>query len=178
MRIGVQPHIHMLEGTVLLHTVLLKGFGVKDHDLQAPHHRYCPKHYLITPELPLQQLVQVLFVAKGTSMGCSWICNAIGSSQCRVHIDEHLLPVFHHPVHHLVMKVSGGVVWQVPVAIFGTHTPPVVNLETLPDGRNQTIAIVFNLKNKQNLNEMVLKEVWVTNCLTKQPEENTASNQN
>ena len=168
----------MLEGTVVSHTVLLKGFGVKDHDLQAPRHRYCPQHYLITPELPLQQLVEVLSVAEGTSMGCSRVCDTVGSSQCRVHIDEHLLPVFHHPVHHLVMKVSGGVVWQVPVAIFGTHTPTVANLETLLDGRKQTIAIAFNLKNKQNLNEMVLKEDWVANRLTKQPEENTASDQN
>ena len=169
MRIGVvdQPHIHMLEGTVVSHTVLLKGFGVKDHDLQAPHHRYCPQHYLITTELPLQQLVKVLSVAEGTSMGCSRICDAIGSSQCRVHIDEHLLPIFHHPVHHLMMKVSGGVVWQVPVTIFGTCIPTVVNLETLLDGRKQTIAVAFNLKNKQNLNEMVLKEVWVANHLTK-----------
>ena len=40
MRIGVvdQPHIHMLEGTVVSHMVLLKGFGVKDRDLQAQHH--------------------------------------------------------------------------------------------------------------------------------------------
>ena len=40
MRIGVidQPHIHMLEGTVVSHTVLLKSLGVKYHDLQAPHH--------------------------------------------------------------------------------------------------------------------------------------------
>ena len=124
-------------------------------------------HYLITPELPLQQLVEVLSVVEGTSMGCSWICDAVGSSQCRVHIDEHLLPVFHHPVHHLVTKVSGWVVWQVPVTIFGTRTPTVVNLETVLDGRKQTIAIAFNLKNKQNLNEMVLKEVWIGNRLTK-----------
>ena len=169
MRIGVvdQPHIHMLEGTVVSHTVHLKGFGVKDRDLQAPHHRYCPQHYLITPELPLQQLVEVLSVAEGTSMGCNQIYNAVGSSQCRVHIDEHLLPVFDHPVHHLVTKVSVGVVWQVPVTIFGTRNPTMASLETLLDGRKQTIAIAFNLKNKQNLNEMVLKEVWVTNRLTK-----------
>ena len=151
MRIGVvdQPHIHMLEGIVVSHMVLLKGFGVKDCVLQAPHHRYCPQHYLVTPELPLQQLVEVLSVAEGTSMGCNWICAAVGSSQCRVHIDEHLLLVFHHPVHHLVTKVSGGVVWQVPVTISGTHIPTVANLETLLDGRKQTIAIAFNLKNKQ-----------------------------
>ena len=179
MRIGVvdQPHIHMLEGTVVSHTVLLKGLGVKDRDLQAPHHQYCPQHYLVTPELPLQQLVEVLCVAEGTSMGCSQICDAIGSSQCRVHI-EHLLPIFHHPVHNLVTKASGGVVWQVPVAIFGTHIPTVANLETLLDGRKQTFAIAFNLKNKQNLSKMVLKEVWVANCLIKRPVENTASDQN
>ena len=167
MRIGVvdQPHIHMLEGTVVLHTVLLKGLGVKDRDLQAPHHQYCPQHYLVTPELPLQQLVEVLSVAEGTSMGRSRICDAIGSSQCRVHIDEHLLPIFHHPVHHLATKVSGGVVWQVLVTIFGTHIPTVVNLETLLDGRKQTVAIAFNLKNKQNLSKMVLKEVWVAKRL-------------
>ena len=122
--------------------------------------------------------MEVLSVAEGTSMGCSQICDAVGSSQCRVHIDKHLLPVFHHPVHHLVTKISGGVVWQVPVTIFGTCIPTVANLETLLDGRKQTIAIAFNLKNKQNLNEMVLKEVWVANRLTKRPEENTASDQN
>ena len=169
MQIGVvdQPHIHMLEGTVVSHMVLLKGLGVKDHDLQAPHHRYCPQHYLVTPELPLQQLVEVLSVAEGTSMGCSRICDAISSSQCRVHIDEHLLPIFHHPVRHLATKVSGGVVWQVPVTIFGSRIPTVANLETLLDGRKQTVAIAFNLKNKQNLSKMVLKEVWVTNRLVK-----------
>ena len=157
----------MLEGTVVSHTVLLKGLGVKDCDLQVPHHQYCPQHYLLTPELPLQQLVEILSVAEGTSMGCSQICDAIGSSQCRVHIDKHLLPIFHHPVHHLATKVSGGVVWQVPVAIFGTCFPTVANLETLLDGRKQTVAIAFNLKNKQNLSKMVSKDAWVTNHLIK-----------
>ena len=161
MQIGVvdQPHIHMLEGTVVSYTVLLKGLGVKDHDLQAPHHRYCPQHYLITPELPLQQLVEVLSVSEGTSMGCSQICDAVGSSQCRVHVHKHLLPVLHHPVHHLAMEVSGGVVWQVPVTISGTRSPTVANLETFLDGRKQAIAIAFNLKkNGHNLNEVVPKE--------------------
>ena len=124
MRIGVvdQPHIHMLEGTVVSHTVLLKGLGVKDRDLQAPHHRYCPQHYLITPELPLQQLVEVLSVAEGTSMDCSQICDAIGSSQCRVHIEEHFLPIFHHPVHHLAMKVTHPQIQDVLSQIIFTMT--------------------------------------------------------
>ena len=144
----------MLEGTVVLYMVLLKGLGVKDHDLQAPHHRDCPQHYLITPEVPPQQLVEVVLEAEGTSMGCSWICNTIGSSQCRVHVDEHLLPVLHHPVHHLAMEVSGGVVRQVPVTILGTHNPTMANLETLLDGREQTIPIAFNLRrNKCILNK-------------------------
>ena len=156
MQIGVvdQPHIHMLEGTVVSYTVLLKGLGVKDHDLQALHHRDCPQHYLITPELPLQQLVEVLSVAEGTSMGCSRICDIIGSSQCRVHIHKHLLPVLHHTVHHLVTEASGGVVRQVPVAISGTRNPTVANLETFLDGRKQIIAVAFNLKkNKHILNK-------------------------
>ena len=113
----------MLEGTVVLCMVLLKGLGVKDRDLQAPHHRDCPQHYLITPEVPPQQPVEVVLEAEGTSMGHSQICNTIGSSQCRVLVDEHLLPVLHHPVHHLVTEVSGGVVRQVPVAILGTRNP-------------------------------------------------------
>ena len=174
MRIGVvdQPHIHMLEGTVVLHMVLQKSLGVKDHDLQAPHHQNCSQHYLITPEPPLQQFVEVLIVAEGTTMGCSWICDAIGSSQSGVHVDKHLLPVLHHPVHHLVMKVSVGVVRQIPVTVFGAHIPTVVYLETLLDGRKQAIAITFNLENNQNLTlktkyAIVLKGVWVTNCLTK-----------
>ena len=185
MRIGVvdQPHIHMLEGTVVSHTVLLKSLGVKDHDLQAPHHRNCPQHYLITQELPFQQLVEVLLVAEGTTMGCSWICDAVGSSQSEVHVDKHLLPVLHHPVHHLVMKVSVGVVRHIPVTIFGARIPTVAYLEALLDDRKQAIAIAFNLENNQNLTlrtkyAMVLKGVWVTNCLTKRPEENTASDQN
>ena len=174
MRIGVvdQPHIHMLEGTVVLHTVLLKSLGVKDHDLQAPHHQNCPQYYLITPELPLQQFVEVLLVAEGTTMGCSWICNAVGSSQSGVHVNKHLLPVLHLPVHHLAMKVSVGVVWQIPVTVFGAHIPTVAYLEALLDGRKHTIAIAFNLENNQHLAlktkyAMVLKGVWVTNHLTK-----------
>ena len=144
----------MLEGTVVLYMVLLKGLGVKDHDLQAPHHRDCPQHYLITPEVPPQQLVDVVLEAEGTSMGCSWICNTIGSSQCRVHVDEHLLPVLHHPVHHLATEVSGVVVRQVPVTILGIHNPTMANLETLLDGREQTIPIAFNLRrNKCILNK-------------------------
>ena len=170
MRIGVvdQPHIHMLEGTVVLHMVLLKSLGVKDRDLQAPHHQNCPQHHLITPKLPFQQLVKVLPVAEGTTMGCSRICNAVGSSQSRVHVDEHLLPVLHHPVHHLVTKVSVGVVRQIPVTIFGASISIMAYLEALLDGRKQAIAIAFNLKNNQNLTlrtkyAMVLKGVWVTN---------------
>ena len=185
MRIGVvdQSHIHMLEGTVVSHTVLLKSLGVKDHDLQAPHHQNCPKQYLVTPELPFQQLVKVLPTAEGTTVGCSWICNAVGSYQNGVHVDKHLLPVLHHPVHHLVMKVSVGVVWQIPVTIFGASISTVAYLEALLDGRKQTIAIAFNLKNNQNLTlrtkcAMVLKGVWVTNHLAKRPEGNTASDQN
>ena len=156
MRIGVvdQPHIHILEGTVVPYMVLLKGLGVKDRDLQVPHHRDCPQHYLITPEVSPQQLVEVISVAERTSMECSWICNTIGSSQCRVHVYKHLLPVLHHPVHHLVMEVSGGVVRQVPVTVFGTSNLTVANLETFLDGRKQTIAIAFNLKgNKHILNK-------------------------
>ena len=144
----------MLEGTVVSYTVLLKGLGVKDHDLQAPHHRDCPQHYLITPEVPQQQLVEVVLEAEGTSMGRSQICNTIGSSQCRVQVDEHLLPVLHHPVHHLAMEVSGGVERQVPVTVLGTRNPTMVNLETLFDGREQTIPIAFNLRrNKRILNK-------------------------
>ena len=80
------------------------------------------------------------------------------------------------------MKVSVRVVWQIPVTIFGAHISTVAYLEALLDGRKQAIAIAFNLKNNQNLTlrmryAMVLKGVWVTNRLTKQPEENTASDQ-
>ena len=148
MRIGVvdQPHVDMLEGTVVPYTVLLQGLGVKDHDLQAPHHRNCPQHYLVAPEVPPQQPVEVFLEAEGTSMGHSQIYNTIGSSQCRVHVDKHLLPVLHHPVHHLVTEVSGGVVRQVPVAVLGTCNPTMANLETLFDGREQTIPIAFNLR--------------------------------
>ena len=161
-----QPHIHMLEGTVVSHTVLLESLGVKDCDLQAPHHRNCPQHYLITPELPLQQLVEVQLVAEGTTMGCSWICDTVGSSQSRAHVSKHLLPVLHHPVHHLVMKVSVGIVQQIPVTVFGALIPTVAYLEALLDGRKQAIAIAFNLENNQNLTfktkyAMVLKGVWV-----------------
>ena len=144
----------MLEGTVVPYPVLLQGLGVQDHDLQAPHHQDCPQHYLIAPEVPPQQLVKIVLEDEGTSMGHSWICNTIGSSQCRIQVDEHLLPVLHHPVHHLEMEVSGGVVRQVPVTVFGTHNPTMVNLETLFDGREQTIPIAFNLRrNKHILNK-------------------------
>ena len=116
--------------------------------LQAPHHRNCPQHYLIPPELPFQQFGEVLPVAEGTTMGCSWIYDAVGSSQSRVHVDEHLLPVLHHPVHHLAMKLSAGVVQQIPVTIFGTSTSTMAYLEALLDGRKQAIVIAFNLKNR------------------------------
>ena len=167
-----QSHIHMLEGTVVSHTVLLESLGVKDCDLQAPHHQNYPQHYLITPELPLQQFVEVLLVAEGTTMGCSWICDAVGSSQSGAHVGKHLLPVLDHPVHHLVMKVSVGVVWQIPVTIFGALISTVAYLEALLDGRKQAIAIAFNLENNRNLTfkmkyAMVLKGVWVMNHLTK-----------
>ena len=153
MRIGVvdQPHIHMLEGTVVSHMVLLKSLGVEDCDLQAPHYRNCPQHYLITPELPFQHFVKVLPLAEGATMGCSQICNTVGSSQSRVHVDKHLLPVLHHPVHHLATKVSVGVVRQIPATVFGASTSTMVYLEALLDGRKQAIAIAFNLKNNQNL---------------------------
>ena len=136
----------MLEGTVMPYTVLLQGLGVEDHDLQAPHHRDCPQHYLIAPEVPPQQPVEVFLEAEGTSMGHSRICNTIGSLQHGVHVDKHLLPVLHHPVHHLAMEVPGGVVRQVPVAIPGTRNPTMTNLETLFDGREQTIPVAFNLR--------------------------------
>ena len=161
MRIGVvdQPHIDMLEGTVVPYTVLLQGLGVKDHDLQTPHHRNCPQHYLFAPEVPPQQPVEVSLEAEGTSMGHSRICNTIGSSQCRVHVDKHLLPVLHHPVHHLVMEVSGGVVRQVPVTVLGTRNPTMVNLETLFDGREQTIPIAFNLRRDKRTLNQILKHI-------------------
>ena len=130
-----QPHIHMLEGTVVSHMVPLESLGVKDHDLQAPHHQNCPQHYLITPELPLQHLVEVHLVAERTTMECSWICNAVGSFQSRAHVSKYLLPVLHHPVHHLAMKVSVEVVRQIPVTIFGALIPTVAYLEVLLDGR-------------------------------------------
>ena len=153
MRIGVvdQPHVDMLEGTVMPYTVLLQGLGVKDRDLQAPHHQNCPQHYLVTPEVPPQQSVEVFLEAEGTSMGHSRICNTIGSSQCRVHVDKHLLLVLHHPVHNLVTDVSGGVVRQVPVAVPGTHNPSMTNLETLFDGREQTIPVAFNLRRDKHI---------------------------
>ena len=99
-------------------------------------------------------------------MGCSWICNAVGSSQSGAHVSKHLLPVLHHPVHHLAMKVSVGVVWQILVTIFGALIPTVAYLEALLDGRKQAIAIAFNLENNLNLTfktkyAMVLKGVWV-----------------
>ena len=141
----------MLEGTVMLYTVLLQGLGFKNRDLQAPHHRNCPQHYLITPEVPLQQSVEVFLEAEGTSMGHSRICNTIGSSQSRVHVDKHLLPVLHHPVHHLVTEVSGGVVRQVPVAIPGTRNLTMMNLDTLFDGREQTIPVAFNLRRDRRI---------------------------
>ena len=133
------------------YTVLLQGLGVEDRDLQAPHHRNCPQHYLITPEVPPQQFVEVFLEAEGTSMGHSQICNTIGSSQCRVHVDKHLLPVLHHPVHHLVTEVSGGVVRQAPVAVPGTCNSTMTNLETLFDGREQTIPIAFNLRRDKRI---------------------------
>ena len=82
MQVGVvdQPHIHMLEGTVVLDMVLLKSLGVKDRNLQAPHHRDDPQHDLITPEVSPQEIVQVISVAEGTSMECIRISNTVGSS--------------------------------------------------------------------------------------------------
>ena len=133
MREGVvdQPHIHMLEGTVVSDTVLLKSLGVKDRNLQAPHHRDCPQHDLITPEVSPQEIVEVISIAEGTSMGHIQICNAVGSPQCGVHEHKHLLPVLYHPVHHLATEVPGGVVRQVPIAISGTRNPTVTNLDAL-----------------------------------------------
>ena len=109
-------------------------------------------------------------------MGCSWICDAVGSSQSRIHVDKHLLPVLHHPVHHLAMKISVGVVQQIPVTVFGALIPTVAYLEALLDGRKQAIAIAFNLENNQNLTlkmkyAMVSKGVQVMNHLIRQPEE-------
>ena len=75
-----QPHVHMLKGTVVSDTVLLKSLGVKDHNLQAPHHRDKPQHDLITPEVPPQKIVQVISVAEGTSMERIRISNTVGSS--------------------------------------------------------------------------------------------------
>ena len=121
----------MLEGTVVSDTVLLKSLGVKDHNLQAPHHGDGPQHDLITPEVSLQEIVEVISVVEGTSMECIRISNTVGSSQCRVHIHKHLLPVLYHPVHHLATEVLGGVVRQVPIAISGTCNPTVMNLEAL-----------------------------------------------
>ena len=57
-----------------------------------------------------------------------------------------LLPVLYHPVHHLVMEILDGVVRQVPIAISGTRNPTVMNLDALLYGREQAIAIAFNLK--------------------------------
>ena len=74
-----QPHVHMLEGTVVLDTVLLKSLGVKDRNLQAPHHQDDPQHDLITPEVPPQKIVQIISVAEGTSMECIRISNTVGS---------------------------------------------------------------------------------------------------
>ena len=141
----------MLEGTVMPHTVLLQGLGIKDRDLQAPHHQNCPQHYLVAPEVSSQQLVEIFLEAEGTSMGHSRICNTIGSSQCRVHVDKHLLPILHHPIHHLTTEVSGGVVRQVPVAVPGTRNPTMANLETLFDGREQTIPVAFNLRRGKHI---------------------------
>ena len=75
-----QPHIHMLKGTVVSDTVLLKSLGVKDRNLQAPHHQDDPQHDLITPEVPPQKIVQAISVAEGTSMERIRISNTVGSS--------------------------------------------------------------------------------------------------
>ena len=136
----------MLEGTVVSDMVLLKSLGVKDRNLQAPHHRDSPQHDLITPEVSPQEIVQVISVAEGTSMECIQISNTVGSSQCRVHIHKYLLPVLYHPVHHLATEVPGGLVRQVPITISGTRNPTVTNLDALLYGQEQAIAIAFNLK--------------------------------
>ena len=78
-----------------------------------------------------------------------WISHAVGSPQCGVHIHKDLLPVLYHPVHHLATEVPDGVVWQVPIAISGTRNPTVTNLDALLYGREQAIAIAFNLKMEQ-----------------------------
>ena len=75
-----QPHVHMLEGTVVSDMVLLKSLGVKDRNLQAPHHRDGPQYDLIILKVPPQEIVQVISVAEGTSMECIRISNTIGSS--------------------------------------------------------------------------------------------------
>ena len=82
VQVGVvdQPHVHMLEGTVVSDTVLLKSFGVKDCNLQAPHHRDGPQHDLITPEVSPQEIEQVISVAEETSMECIRISDTVGSS--------------------------------------------------------------------------------------------------
>ena len=156
VRVVDQPHVHMLEGTVVSDMVLLKSLGVKNRNLQASHHRDSPQHDLITPEVSPQEIVEVISVAEGTSMECIWICNTVGSSQCGVHIHKHLLPVLYHPVHHLAMEVPGGVVRQVPIAISGTHNPTVTNLDALLYGREQAIAIAFNLKMERTNSKQIL----------------------
>ena len=151
MSMGVvyQSHVHMVEGTVVSHTVLLKHLGVQDRDLEAPHHGNCPQHDLITPEPPLLHFVKVNLKAEGTAMGCSKVINAVGSPQRRPHIHTHLLSVRHHPVDDLAPKVSVRIVWQIPGTIH--RSPTVMHLEALPNDRKQTIAIAFNLENNQYL---------------------------
>ena len=145
----------MLEGTVVSDMVLLKSLEVKDRNLQAPHHRDSPQHDLITPEVPPQEIVQVISVAEGTSMECIRISNTIGSSYCGVHIHKYFLSVPHHPIHHLAMEIPGGVVRQVPIAISGTSNPTVTNLEALLYSREQTIAIAFNLKMERTYSNQI-----------------------
>ena len=54
------------------------------------------------------------------------------------------------------MEVPGGVVRQVPIAISGTRNPTVTNLEALFYGREQAIAIAFNLKTERTYSNQIL----------------------
>ena len=140
-----QPHIHMLEGHIEMESIFLYGLGVDDHDLQPPHHQNASHHHLITLEPWVQQLQKIHLIAKGTTMGSSWVSHPIGSSQDGFHVLHHLLTVVYHPVHYLMSKVAIGIVWELATLVLVSTQPAMLHLQALLCSSKEAISIAIKL---------------------------------
>ena len=95
------------------HSIFLVSVGIEDCYVQVPHAGDGVKNHLVTPKVPLQKCPAIGLVHQWSSIrGCGLLKPIVGLKS-NVFIEPHPLSVLDQPDHHLVMEVSGRIVWVI-----------------------------------------------------------------